>query len=39
MPIRFSVYEHLENNSIMKHIKNLKKVVVLAVNKEWMDTK
>jgi len=31
-----SVYEHLENNTIMKHIKNMKKIFMLAVNKEWI---
>ncbi len=31
-----SVYEHLENNTIIKHIKNIKKMLSLAVSKEWM---
>ncbi len=31
-----SVYEYLENNTIIKHIKNIKKMLMMAVNKEWM---
>ncbi len=31
-----SVYEHLENNTIIKHIKNIKKMLMVAVSKEWM---
>lgn len=33
-----SVYEHLQNNTIMKHIKNLKKILTLAVQKELIPT-
>jgi site-specific recombinase XerD len=33
-----SVYEHLQNNTIMKHIKNLKKILTLAVQKDLLTT-